>query len=123
MRSVSRTSAAPYAFGKYRLRESAGLSEHVRSGLGTVVPAGQGSTNADVGGEAEAPRRRQCEAERCRIVAESYRSGELASAVVWRHGVHSVLFRWRRRYRTAADTGTGFVPVVVEAPEPSSEAG
>ena len=40
-----------------------------------------------------------------------------------RHGVHtSVLFRWRRRYRTLADSGAGFVPVVVEAPEPSSEA-
>ena len=38
-----------------------------------------------------------------------------------RHGVHpSVLFRWRRRYRTAADTGVGFVPVVVEAPEAAS---
>ena len=34
----------------------------------------------------------------------------------------SGLFRRRRRYRTAADTGTGFVPVVVEAPEQSSEA-
>ena len=33
-----------------------------------------------------------------------------------------MLFRWRRRYRTAADTGAGFVPVVVEAPEPSSAA-
>ena len=33
-----------------------------------------------------------------------------------------MLFRWRRRYRTPADTGAGFVPVVVEAPEPSSEA-
>ena len=34
----------------------------------------------------------------------------------------SVLFRWRRRYGTAADSGAGFVPVVVEAPEPASEA-
>ena len=56
-------------------------------------------------------------------MAESYRSGESASAVARRHGVHtSVLFRWRRRYRTPADTGAGFVPVVVEAPEPSSAA-
>jgi len=56
-------------------------------------------------------------------VAESYRGGESASAVARRHGVHtSVLFRWRRRYRTATDTGTGFVPVVVEAPEAGSEA-
>ncbi len=40
-----------------------------------------------------------------------------------RHGVHtSVLFRWRRRHRAPADADAGFVPVVVEAPEPSSEA-
>ena len=40
-----------------------------------------------------------------------------------RHGVHSSgLFRWRRRYRTLADSDAGFVPVVVEAPESSSEA-
>ena len=72
---------------------------------------------------AEPSRRRWSEAQRRRIVEESYRSGESASAVARRHGVHtSVLFRWRRRYGTPADTGAGFVPVVVEAPEPSSEA-
>ena len=72
---------------------------------------------------AETPRRRWSEAQRRRIVAESYRSGESASAVARRHGVHtSVLFRWRRRYRAPADSGAGFVPVVVEAPEASSEA-
>ena len=98
-----------------------------------MVPADQGSTNADVGGEAEggvgfarggfASAAAERGGERRRIVAESYRSGESASAVARRHGVHtSVLFRWRRRYRTAADTGAGFVPVVVEAPEPASEA-
>ena len=39
-----------------------------------------------------------------------------------RHGVHaSMLFKWRHRYRPSADTGAGFVPVVVEAPEPASE--
>ena len=71
----------------------------------------------------ESPRRRRSEAERRRIVAESYRSGESASAVARRHGVHtSVLFRWRRRCRTAADPGAGFVPLVVEAPEPAGEA-
>ena len=72
---------------------------------------------------AESPRRRWSEAQRRCTVAESYRSGESASTVARRHGVHtSVLFRWRRRYRTAADSGAGFVPVVVEAPKPSSEA-
>ena len=71
----------------------------------------------------EPSRQRWSEAQRRRIVAESYRSGESASAVARRHGVHtSVLFRWRRRYRTLAHSGAGFVPVVVKAPEPSSEA-
>ena len=71
----------------------------------------------------DSPRRRWSEAERRRIVAESYRSGESASAVARRHGVHtSLLFKWRRRYRAPADAGAGFVPVVVEASEPASEA-
>ena len=44
--------------------------------------------------KAEPSRRRWSEAQRRRIVAESYRSGESASAVARRHGVHaSVLFR------------------------------
>ena len=43
-----------YASGVYRLREASGLSERARLGIGTVVvPAGQGSTIADVGEEAE----------------------------------------------------------------------
>ena len=72
----------------------------------------------------DSPRRRWNEAEKRRIVAESYRSGESASAVARRHGVHtSVLLRWRRRYRPSADTGAAFVPVVVEAPERASAAG
>ena len=72
---------------------------------------------------AQSPRRRGSEAQRRRIVAESYHSGDSASVVARRHGVHaSLLFKWRRRYRAPADAGAGFVPVVVEAPEPSSEA-
>ena len=72
---------------------------------------------------AQSSRRRWSEAQRRRIVAESYHSGDSASAVARRHGVHtSVLFRWRRRYRAPAHADAGFVPVVVEAPEPSSEA-
>ena len=71
----------------------------------------------------ETPRRRWSEAQRRRIVAESYRSVDSVSMVAQRHGVYSsVLFRWRRRYRKAADTGTGFVPVVVETREVASEA-
>ena len=34
----------------------------------------------------------------------------------------TALFRWRRRYGPAADTGAGFVPVVAEAPGPAGEA-
>ena len=71
---------------------------------------------------AGSPRRRWSEAQRRRIVAESDRSGESASAGARRPSVHTrMLFRWRRRYGTAADSGAGCVPVVVEAPEPASE--
>ena len=43
-----------YSSSEYRLRESAGMSERARLGLGTaVVPTNQGGTIADVGGEAE----------------------------------------------------------------------
>ena len=58
-------------------------------------------------------RRRQSEAERRRIVAESYRSGELASAVARRHGVHtSVLFRWRRQQRKRVAVEPGVEAVI-----------
>ena len=71
--------------------------------------------------EAQPPRRRWSEAQRRRIVAESYRSGDSVSAAARRHGVHtSVLFKWRRRHGPCADTGAGFVPVVVDASEPVS---
>lgn len=71
----------------------------------------------------DSPRRRWSEEEKRRIVAESYGGGESATAVARRHGVHaSMLFKWRRRYGTPAGPGAGFVPVVVEAPEPASEA-
>ena len=42
---------------------------------------------------AESPRRRWSEAQRRRIVAESYRNGETASAVARRHGVHTSMTR------------------------------
>ena len=79
--------------------------------------AGAGSRGVDT------PRRRWSEAQKRRIVAESYRSGDSVSVVAQRHGVNaSVLFTWRRRYRKPADTGAGFIPVVVEAPEEASTA-
>ena len=85
------------------------MSERARLGRGTaVVPTSQGGTVADDGHDAEGER----------AVAET------VSEVAQRHGVHSsLLFRWRRRYRKAPDTDTGFVAVVVEAPEPVSAAG
>ena len=77
--------------------------------------AGSGSREVD------SPRRRWSEAQKRRIVAGSYRPGDSASAVAWRHGVHtSVLFKWRRRYGKPSDTGARFVPVVVEALEQAS---
>ena len=93
-------------------------NEEARSQMSdTTQKSGSGSRGAD------SSRRRWSEAHKRRIVAESYRGGESATAVARRHGVHgSVLFRWRRRYGPVADTGAGFVPVVVEAAEPSGEA-
>ena len=71
--------------------------------------------------EVDAPRRRWSEAQTRRIVAESHCTGDSVSVVARRHGVHSsVLLRWRRRFGTPADTGAGFVPVVVETPEEAS---
>jgi len=68
----------------------------------TTQKSGSGSRGVD------SSRRRWSEAHKRRIVAESYRGGESATAVARRHGVHSsVLFRWRRRYGTAADTRRG----------------
>ena len=69
----------------------------------------------------DAPRRRWSEAQKRRIVAESYRTGESVSEVARRYAVHSsVLFRWRRRFRKPGDTDAGFFPVVVETPEEAS---
>ena len=71
--------------------------------------------------EVDAPRRRWSEAQKRRIVAQSYRTGESVSEVARRYAVHSsVLFRWRRRFRKPGDTDAGFVPVVVETPEEAS---
>ena len=76
--------------------------------------AGSGSRGVD------SPRRRWSEAQKRRIVAESYRSEDSVTVVAHRHGVHSsVLFRWRRRYGKPAEAGAGFVSVVVETPEPA----
>ena len=57
------------------------------------------------------PRRRWSEAEKRRIVAESYRPGVSVSVVARRNDVNAnLVFNWRRRFREQG----GFVPVVVE---------
>ena len=64
-----------------------------------------------------ARRRRWSEADRLRIVAESYRPGVSVSVVARRNDVNAnLLFAWRRRYgKRAVEAGSGgLVPVVVE---------
>ena len=57
------------------------------------------------------PRRRWSEAEKRRIVAESYQPGVSVSVVARRNDVNAnLVFNWRRRFREQG----GFVPVVVE---------
>ena len=57
------------------------------------------------------PRRRWSEAEKRRIVAESYQPGVSVSLVARRNDVNAnQVFTWRRQYRERG----GFVPVVVE---------
>lgn len=63
-------------------------------------------------------RRRWTLAEKLRIVEESYRGSEQASATARRHGISSgLLFKWRRAFRDGdfgdAD-GPGLVPAVIE---------
>ena len=56
-------------------------------------------------------RRRWSEAEKRRIVAESYQPGVSVSVVARRNDVNAnLVFNWRRRFREQG----GFVPVVVE---------
>ena len=58
-----------------------------------------------------ASRRRWSEAEKRRIVAESYQPGVSVSVVARRNDVNAnLVFNWRRQFREAG----GFVPVVVE---------
>ena len=57
------------------------------------------------------PRRRWSEAEKRRIVAESYQAGVSVSLMARRNDVNAnQVFTWRRQYRERG----GFVPVVVE---------
>ena len=60
-------------------------------------------------------RRRWSEADRLRIVAESYRPGVSVSVVARRNDVNAnLVFTWRRQFREQAGGAGGLVPVVVE---------
>ena len=62
-----------------------------------------------------APRRRWSDAEKRRIVAESYQPGVSVSVVARRNDVNAnLVFTWRRRFRERADGAGGLVPVIVE---------
>ena len=68
-------------------------------------------------------RRRWTVDEKAQIVSETLESGAVVSVIARRHGLSpQQLFAWRReaRKRTAptADLSPGFVPAVVELPEP-----
>ena len=64
--------------------------------------------------------RRWSDAEKRRIVAESYAPGVTVSAVAKRHAINAnLLFDWRRKFRDEGDGKTrpsAFVPVVVAPP-------
>ena len=62
-----------------------------------------------------APRRRWSDAEKRRIVTESYQPGVSVSVVARRNDVNAnLVFTWRRRFREQADGAGGLVPVIVE---------
>ncbi len=71
-------------------------------------------------------RRRWSEADRLRIVAESYRPGVSVSVVARRNDVNAnLVFTWRRQFREQAGGAGGLVPVVVEpagTPPPLADA-
>ena len=71
-----------------------------------------------------APRRRWSDAEKRRIVAESYQPGVSVSVVGRRNDVNAnLVFTWRRRFREQAGGSGGLVPVVVEPPPLDAAAG
>ena len=72
------------------------------------------------GGEVRVRRRRRrwSEAQKRRIVTESYQPGISVSVVARRHDVNAnLVFSWRRQYRELARMAGGFVPVVVSSTE------
>ena len=76
--------------------------------------------HSGAGGEVRFRRRRRrwSEAQKRRIVAESYQPGASVSVVARRHDVNAnLVFKWRRQYRELARMAGGFVPVVVSSTE------
>ena len=75
--------------------------------------------HSGAGGEVRFRRRRRwSEAQKRRIVTESYQPGISVSVVARRHDVNATLvFSWRRQYRELARMAGGFVPVVVSSTE------
>lgn len=76
--------------------------------------------HSGAGGEVRVRRRRRrwSEAQKRRIVAESYQPGASVSVVARRHDVNAnLLFSWRRQYRELAHMAGGFIPVVVSSTE------
>ena len=81
----------------------------------------EGNTRAGDDGGTRRRARRWSEAEKRRIVAESYASGATVSAVARRHDMNAnLLSDWRRQFREAGGEArsSAFVPVVVA---PSAE--
>lgn len=72
-------------------------------------------------------RRRFSDAEKRRIVEESFTGHRQASATARRHGIsNALLFRWRRAYRAgqlgAASVGPAFVQATIVETAPASPA-
>ena len=70
-------------------------------------------------------RRRWPDAEKLRIVEESYSAPRMASATARRHRIsNQLLFAWRKAYREGRlGDVAGFVPAVIVAEQPEKSAG
>ena len=80
-------------------------------------------SGSGVDGRGRRRRRRWSEAQKRRIVTESYQPGGSVSVVARRHDVNAnMVFSWRRQYRELARVVGGFVPVVVSSTEGAAPA-
>ena len=75
-------------------------------------------SGSEVDGRGRRRRRHWSEAQKRRIVTESYQPGISVSVVARRYDVNAnLVFSWRRQYRELARMAGGFVPVVVSSTE------